>query len=75
MDTLLGQGDHDYRPDWNIFNYAGVDGLTRLFDQPEFIKLYYNQYKDLIHRFYNLHYNKREDFCISGLNLADFFID
>jgi hypothetical protein len=48
LDTMLGQGDHDYRPDWPIFNYAGVDGLTRLFDQPEFVKLYYNQYEELI---------------------------
>jgi hypothetical protein len=54
LDTMLGQGDHDYRPDWPIFNYAGLDGMTRLFNQPEFIKLYYNQYRDLIHTLYEL---------------------
>ena len=48
LDTVLGQGDHDYRPQLNIFVYAGVDGLKRLLDNPDFVKLYYTHYKDLI---------------------------
>ncbi|MHC4368021.1 MAG: lamin tail domain-containing protein, partial [Planctomycetota bacterium] len=47
LDTLLGQGDHDYRPQLDIFVYASVDGLTRLLNNPDIIKLYYTQYKDL----------------------------
>jgi len=47
LDTLLGQGDHDYQPQWDIFTYAGVDGLKRLLSHPDVIRLYYRQYKDL----------------------------
>jgi hypothetical protein len=47
LDTLLGQGDHDYQPQWDIFNYAGVNGLKRLLGNPDVIQLYYRQYKDL----------------------------
>ena len=47
LDTLLGQGDHDYQPQRNIFVYAGVDGLERLLNHPGVIRLYYRQYKDL----------------------------
>ena len=58
LDTMLGQGDHDYQPGWNIFNYVerngGLDGLERLMSQPEVIKLYYNQYEDLIHTVFAL---------------------
>jgi hypothetical protein len=54
LDTMLGQGDHDYRPDWDIFNYAGLDGLNRLLNHPDVIKLYYNQYKELIHSVFAL---------------------
>ncbi|MHC4500485.1 MAG: CotH kinase family protein, partial [Planctomycetota bacterium] len=48
LDTLLGQGDHDYRPQYDIFNYAGVTGLNRLLNDPDVIKLYYSQYRTLI---------------------------
>ncbi|MHC4356273.1 MAG: CotH kinase family protein, partial [Planctomycetota bacterium] len=48
LDTVLGQGDHDYRPQLDIFVYAGVEGLERLLNHPDFIKLYYAQYKDLV---------------------------
>ncbi len=47
LDTLLGQGDHDYQPQRDIFVYAGVDGLERLLGHPDVIRLYYRQYKDL----------------------------
>jgi hypothetical protein len=47
LDTLLGQGDHDYQPQWDIFNYASVNGLKRLLGNPEVIQLYYRQYKEL----------------------------
>ena len=47
LDTLLGQGDHDYQPRWDIFNYSDVDGLERLLGHPDVIRLYYCQYKDL----------------------------
>jgi len=47
LDTLLGQGDHDYQPQWDIFEYAGVNGLKRLLSNPDVIQLYYRQYKDL----------------------------
>jgi hypothetical protein len=47
LDTLLGQGDHDYQPGRDIFTYAGVDGLERLLANPDVIRLYYRQYKDL----------------------------
>ncbi|MFC1792803.1 lamin tail domain-containing protein [Planctomycetota bacterium] len=47
LDTLLGQGDHDYQPQWDIFEYEGVDGLERLLGHPDVIRLYYRQYKDL----------------------------
>ncbi|MBN2592732.1 MAG: CotH kinase family protein, partial [Sedimentisphaerales bacterium] len=48
LDTLLGQGDHDYQPQWNIFVYDDVDGLEKLLGHPDVIRLYYSQYKDLI---------------------------
>ncbi|KPK34189.1 MAG: hypothetical protein AMJ65_18710, partial [Phycisphaerae bacterium SG8_4] len=48
LDTVLGQGDHDYRPQLDIFVYAGVNGLTRLLSNPDVIKLYYAQYRDLV---------------------------
>ncbi len=48
LDTLLGQGDHDYQPQRDIFLYAGVKGLSRLFRHPDVIRLYYQQYKDLV---------------------------
>jgi len=47
LDTVLGQGDHDYEPERDIFVYAGVDGLERLLGHPDVIRLYYRQYKDL----------------------------
>jgi len=47
LDTLLGQGDHDYEPERDIFVYDGVDGLERLLSHPDVIQLYYRQYKDL----------------------------
>jgi hypothetical protein len=47
LDTLLGQGDHDYQPQWDIFVYDGVAGLKRLLGHPDVIRLYYRQYKDL----------------------------
>ncbi len=47
LDTVLGQGDHDYRPQLGVFVYAGVNGLTRLLSNPDVIKLYYRQYRDL----------------------------
>ncbi len=47
LDTLLGQGDHSFRPDWGIFDYANVRGLQRLFAQNDAWKGYYSQYKDL----------------------------
>ncbi|MHC4323897.1 MAG: CotH kinase family protein, partial [Planctomycetota bacterium] len=47
LDTLLGQGDHDYEPERDIFVYSRVDGLERLLSHPDVIKLYYRQYKDL----------------------------
>ncbi|MHC4433343.1 MAG: CotH kinase family protein, partial [Planctomycetota bacterium] len=47
LDTVLGQGDHDYRPQLGIFVYAGVNGLTRLLSNPDVTKLYYRQYRDL----------------------------
>ena len=47
LDTLFGQGDHSYDPDWEIFSYADVAGLERLFDQDEIWKAYYRQYKKL----------------------------
>jgi len=48
MDTLLGQGDHDYQPQRDIFGYAGVEGLKRLFGNPDALKLYYSRYQNLI---------------------------
>ncbi|MHC4113401.1 MAG: CotH kinase family protein, partial [Planctomycetota bacterium] len=58
LDTMLGQGDHDYRPEWDIFNYilrnGGVNGLERLMIHPDFVKLYYNQYEELIHTVFAL---------------------
>jgi len=57
LDTVLGQGDHDYRPQWDIFNYVtrngGVNGLERLMDQPEVIKEYYGQYRKLVRRLFD----------------------
>ena len=47
LDTLFGQGDHSYRPDWEIFGYTDVAGLERLFDQDEIWKAYYGQFKEL----------------------------
>ncbi|MBN2270758.1 MAG: lamin tail domain-containing protein, partial [Sedimentisphaerales bacterium] len=47
LDTLLGQGDHSYAPEWGIFDYADVRGLRRLFGQNDAWKGYYSQYKDL----------------------------
>jgi hypothetical protein len=47
LDTLLGQGDHDYQPERDIFVYAGVNGLERLLGHSDIIRLYYRQYKDL----------------------------
>ncbi|MHC4555883.1 MAG: lamin tail domain-containing protein [Planctomycetota bacterium] len=58
LDTLLGQGDHSYAPDWEIFGYTRVDGLRRLFEQPEIWKTYYGQYRDLARTIFapeNLH--------------------
>jgi len=40
LDTLFGQGDHSYAPNWEIFGYTNVDGLRRL-------KAYYAQYREL----------------------------
>ncbi|UCG56545.1 MAG: CotH kinase family protein, partial [Phycisphaerales bacterium] len=48
LDTVLGQGDHSYEPERNIFVYAGVDGLERLLGHPDVVKLYYDQYRDLV---------------------------
>jgi len=48
LDTLLGQGDHDYQPQRDIFTYTGVKGLSRLFRHPDVLRLYYQQHKDLI---------------------------
>ncbi|MHC4745171.1 MAG: CotH kinase family protein, partial [Planctomycetota bacterium] len=47
LDTLFGQGDHSYRPDWEIFGYSRVPGLERLFGQNEIWKAYYGQFKVL----------------------------
>jgi len=47
MDTLLGQGDHSYDPQRSIWGYAGVDGLRRLLNHPEVVRLYYRQCRDV----------------------------
>ena len=47
LDTVLGQGDHSYQPDRDIFVYAGVKGLRRLLNHPQVVQLYYAQYRDL----------------------------
>lgn len=47
LDTVLGQGDHSYQPDRDIFVYADVRGLRRLLNHPQVVQLYYAQYRDL----------------------------
>ncbi len=47
LDTLLGQGDHSYGPDWEIEGYSRVRGLRRLFDQDAIWMSYYGQYREL----------------------------
>ncbi|UCD49231.1 MAG: lamin tail domain-containing protein [Phycisphaerales bacterium] len=47
LDTVLGQGDHSYRPDRSIWGYASVTGLRRLLDHPDVIRMYYRQCRDL----------------------------
>lgn len=47
MDTVLGQGDHSYEPQRDIWGYAGVSGLRRLLSHPDVIKLYYQHCRDL----------------------------
>jgi len=47
LDTLLGQGDHSYDPDWEIFSYARLDGLRRLFGEDEIWKAYYSHFDRL----------------------------
>lgn len=47
MDTVLGQGDHSYEPQRDIWGYTGVSGLRRLLDHPDVIRLYYRHCRDL----------------------------
>jgi len=47
MDTVLGQGDHSYEPQRDIWVYAQVSGLRRLLNHPEVTRLYYRQCRDL----------------------------
>ena len=48
LDTLLGQGDKSYDPQYPIMNYANVDGLRRLLSHPDVIQRYYQQFDDLV---------------------------
>ncbi|HPC94819.1 MAG TPA: lamin tail domain-containing protein [Sedimentisphaerales bacterium] len=47
MDTVLGQGDHSYEPQRDIWVYAQVSGLRRLLNHPDVVRLYYRQCRDL----------------------------
>ena len=47
LDTVLGQGDHAYRPERSIWGYADVDGLYRLLNHPDVIRMYYQQCRDV----------------------------
>ncbi len=47
MDTLLGQGDQSYQPGRDIFPYANVTGLRRLLRDPDVLRIYYRQFRDL----------------------------
>ncbi|MEX2187233.1 MAG: lamin tail domain-containing protein [Pirellulales bacterium] len=49
MDTLLGLGDGGFQPNTNIHNgYAGVSGLSRLFNDPQFLMLYHKSILDML---------------------------
>ena len=48
LDTLLGQGDKSYDPQYPIMNYARVRGLRRLLSHPDVIQRYYQQYVGLV---------------------------
>jgi hypothetical protein len=48
LDTLLGQGDKSYDPQYPITNYARVRGLRRLLSHPDVIQHYYQQYAGLL---------------------------
>lgn len=47
LDTVLGQGDRPYDPGRSLWGYAGVEGLRRLLNHPDVIRLYYRQCHDL----------------------------
>ena len=49
LDTILGSGDPSspFEPDRDIFTYDNVRGLDRLLHNPDIIKEYYNQYRNL----------------------------
>ena len=49
LDTILSRA---YDADNDIFNYESVDGLEKFLNNPEIIKLYYQQYKELIETVY-----------------------
>ncbi len=49
MDTLLGLGDSGSQANASIHNgYANVSGLSRLFDDPQFLALYHQKLLDMI---------------------------
>lgn len=48
LDTLLGQGDKSYNPQYSIMNYADVRGLRRLLSHPDVIQGYYQQFGKLM---------------------------
>jgi len=48
LDAVLGHGAPGYQPQSDIFAYADVAGLSRLLNDPDVIRLYYNQYPELI---------------------------
>ncbi len=49
LDTVLGQGDKSYSPDYDIWEYANTDGLERLMSQPDAVKMFYEEYWKLAH--------------------------
>jgi len=48
LDTILDQGDYTYGTSRSIFSYENIDGLYRLFNDPQIVQIYYNQLVDLI---------------------------
>jgi fibronectin type 3 domain-containing protein len=47
LDTVLGEGDTGFNASRSIFNYENVDGMARLFTNPETVPLYFKYLLEL----------------------------